>query len=164
MAFATNGPMLFFSIDRCELGTTLEVPAGEVFQGKASLNALSQVELDRVEILCNGEIIHEFSAENKSELTQEFDVSLEESGWVAARVFEKNKRTVRFAHTNPIYIKIGSPMKPRKDDAKYYLDWCRELLKASSGDKDRYADDSQRLEVESTYRQAIAFYEGLLAS
>ena len=162
MAFATNGPMLFFSIDRCELGTTLKVPAGQAFHGKISLNVISQTALDRVEILYNGEIIHEFSAGGSSRLDREFDISLDNSGWVVARAFEKNKETVRFAHTNPIYIEIGSPMKPRKDDAKYYLDWCKELLAMSTADKERYETDQQREEVESLYRRAIAFYENLV--
>ena len=163
-AFATNGPMLFFSIDRRELGATLEAPAGQKFQGKASLNVISQAALDRAEILYNGEIIHEFSAGGASELTQEFDISIDKSGWIAARAFEKNEETVRFAHTNPIYIEIGSPMKPHRDAAQYYLDWCRELLAASAADKERYETDEQREEVESLYRRAIAFYRDMAAS
>ena len=160
-AFATNGPMLFFSIDQSELGATLEVPAGQKFQGKASLEVMSQAALDRVEILYNGEVIEEFSAGGKSEWTQELDISLDESGWVAARAFEKNKKTVRFAHTNPIYIEIGSPMTPKKDDAIFYQKWCQELLAASLAEKDRYVTSEQREEVETLYRQAIAFYRNL---
>ncbi|MFC1716968.1 CehA/McbA family metallohydrolase [Candidatus Poribacteria bacterium] len=162
-AFATNGPMLFFSIDRHELGETLEAPAGQEFHGRASLEVVSQAKLDRVEILYNGEVIHEFSANNKSKLTQEFDISLDSSGWVAARAFEKNKKTVRFAHTNPIYIEIGSPMKPRKDDAVYYRKWCQELLSASLADRERYVTSEQRDEVETLYRRAATFYRELAA-
>jgi hypothetical protein len=164
MAFATNGPMLFFSIDRCELGATLRVPAGQKFHGKASLDVISQAALDRAEILCNGKIIREFSAGGSSKLTQEFDVSLDNSGWIVARAFEKSEKTIRFAHTNPIYIEVGRPMKPHKDAAQYYLDWCKELLASSSADKERYATDRQREEVESLYRRAMFFYENLVAS
>lgn len=161
-AFATNGPMLFFSIDHSELGTTIEVPAGEELHGRASLEALSQAKLDRVEIIYNGEIIHEFGANSQSEMTQEFDISLKESGWVIARAFEKNRKTIRFAHTNPIYIEIGSPMKPKKDDARYYMKWCQELLSQSLADKERYVTSEQREEVETLYRRAIAFYREFL--
>jgi hypothetical protein len=161
MAFATNGPMLFFSIDRCELGEVLDVD--EKYTGKASLEVVSQDKLDKVEILYNGEIIQEFSGDNKSELKHELDIPLDKSGWIAARVFEKNDKTVRFAHTNPIYIRVGGiSMEPRKDAAQYYLDWCKELLSASSSDKDRYETDDQREGVESLYRRAIEFYENLL--
>ena len=123
---------------------------------------MSQTALDRVEVLYNGEIIHEFSAGNSSELNEEFDISLKESGWVAARAFEKNKKTVRFAHTNPIYMEIGSPMKPRAEAAEFYLDWCRELLSASLADKSRYLNSKQREAVEFLYRRSTDFYRDLL--
>lgn len=164
LAFVTNGPMLFFSIDRCELGSTLEVPPEQKYHGKASLNVISQTALDSAEIIYNGEIIREFSAGNSSEIKQEFDISLDSSGWVTARAFEKNDNTIRFAHTNPVYFQIGLPMKPKRDAALYYLEWCRELLTASSSDRERYATDKQREEVEALYRKAIAFYENLAAA
>lgn len=162
LAFATNGPMLFFSINNCELGETLRISAGKEFRGKAEFSVCSQAEIDRVEIVYNGEIIHEFSGNGSSELTREFDIRFSESGWVSARAFEKNDKTIRFAHTNPIYIEIGSPMKPRLDSARYYMDWCNELLSASSADRERYQTSRQREEVESLYRRAIAFYQSFL--
>jgi len=55
-------------------------------------------------------------------------------------------------------------MEPRKEAAQYYLDWCKELLLASSSDKERYATDDQRDGVESLYRRAIEFYEELLVN
>ena len=158
MAFATNGPMLFFSIDHCELGSVLDVD--EKYVGKTSLEVVSQDKLDKAEIIYNGEIIKEFSGGNKSELKQELEIPLDKSGWIVARAFEKNSRTVRFAHTNPIYIRVGGvSMEPSKEAAQYYLNWCKELLAASSSDKDRYATEEQREEVESLYRRAIEFYE-----
>jgi hypothetical protein len=162
MAFATNGPMLFFSVDRCEMGATLQLPEGEKFRGRASLEVLSQTKLDRAEIIHNGEIIQEFSAGNSSEIDEELDISLDESGWIAARAFEKNDKTIRFAHTNPIYIEIGHPMNPRKDDAMYYLKWCQELLSMSLGDRERYLNSKQREEVEALYRSAATFYRNIV--
>jgi hypothetical protein len=53
-------------------------------------------------------------------------------------------------------------MKPHKDSALYYVDWCEELLEKSKADKDRYITNVQREAVESLYRRAITFYEGLL--
>ncbi|MBD3183846.1 hypothetical protein GF312_16295 [Candidatus Poribacteria bacterium] len=161
-AFATNGPMLFFSINHSELGKTIEVPAGEKFHGEVSVNAISQNILDKVQIIHNAEIIKEFNGGGNSEINQGFDIVIEDSGWLTARVFEKNSETVRFAHTNPVYIEIGSPMKPRKESAKYYLDWCKELLFASLADKNRYASSKEREEVENFYRRSTTFYRDLL--
>jgi hypothetical protein len=94
--------------------------------------------------------------------SQEFNLPLDESGWIVARAFEKSEKTIKLAHTSPIYVEIGSPMKPHKDSALYYVDWCEELLEMSKADKDRYVTNVQREAVESLYRRAITFYEGLL--
>lgn len=159
-SFVTNGPMLFFSIDGNELGTTLDVSKNHV--GKASLEVISQDMLEMIEIIYNGEIVKEINPGEKSEFKWEFDIPLDKSGWIVARAFEKNDRTIRFAHTNPIYIKVdGISMLPDKNAAQYYEDWCRELLAASSSHKNRYETNEQRKEVESLYNQAIEFYESL---
>ncbi|MBI1926011.1 CehA/McbA family metallohydrolase [Candidatus Poribacteria bacterium] len=162
-AFATNGPMLFFDVDGVQLGETVRMGAGEVFRKPAQLKALSQKTLDRVEILFNGEVIHEFQAGmNTSEISAEAELSIDQSGWMVARAYEQNNQTPRLAHTNPIYIEIGGPMLPRRGSAQFYADWCRELLDASERDEKRYENQNQRNEVEGVYRQAIAFYERLV--
>jgi len=161
-AFATNGPMLFFSIDGCELFSTLKT-GGEPFQGRARLSVLSQSPLDRAEIIFNGEVIRRFQARNSQKrLEEEFELTLNESGWIAARAFEKQEKTIRFAHTNPIFIEVGCPMKPKTESARFYAEWCRQLLFQSMKDLQRYETENQRREVEETYKKAIEFYEQFL--
>jgi len=123
---------------------------------------LSKEPLENLQIIYNGEIIHEFGEDSAKELSQEFDLQLNESGWIVARAFEKSNKTIKFAHTSPIYVEIGSPMEPRKDSALYYADWCKELLQISKADKGRYIANLQREEVESLYRRAIVFYEKMI--
>jgi len=159
-SFATNGPMLFFSINNCESGDTVTGLYGKELQAKCSIKVQSLNPLDNIQIVYNGEVIQEISANGSEELTQEFDLSLPESGWVIARAFEKQDKTIKFAHTSPIYIQIGSsPMRPRKESSLFYANWCKELLEMSVADKNRYTTHIQREEVESIYRRAIAFYE-----
>jgi len=163
-SFATNGPMLFFTINDSEPGDTITDDLGEPLQAKASIKVMSMNPLDNIQIIYNGEIINEFSAGESQEFSQEFDVVLPESGWIIARAFEKQDKTIKFAHTSPIYVQIGSsPMKPRKESALYYANWCKELLEMSVAEKNRYPTNLHREEVESIYRRAIAFYEGFLA-
>jgi len=162
-SFATNGPMLFFTINESESGDTLTGAVGEPLEAKASIKVMSVNPLDNIQIIYNGEIIQEFSVNDSQEFSQEFDVSLTESGWIVARAYEKQGKTIKFAHTSPIYVQIGLfPMKPRKESALYYADWCKELLEMSVADKNRYTTSVHREEVESIYRRAIAFYEGYL--
>jgi hypothetical protein len=161
-AFATNGPMLFFDLDGAQLGGTVRVDAGQEFRRNASVRVLSQTILDRAQILFNGEILHEFHAgTNASEINEAVELTLNQSGWLVARAYEKSEQTVRLAHTNPIYIEIGSPMQPRRESAAFYEAWCRELLAASENDAERYETPEQRSEVEGIYRQAVRFYEQL---
>jgi TolB protein len=160
-SFATNGPMLFFTINDSEPGDTITCDFGEPLQAKASIKVMSMNLLDNVQIIYNGEIINEFSTSESQEFSQEFDVSLPESGWIIARAFEKQGKTVKYAHTSPIYVQSeSSPMKPRKESALYYANWCKELLEMSVADRNRYTTQVHREEVESIYRRAIAFYEG----
>lgn len=159
-SFATNGPMLFFTINNSESGDTLVIDE----QAKVSIKAMSVNSLDNIQIVYNGEIIQEFSENGSQEFSQEFDVSFPESGWVVARVFEKQDKTIRFAHTNPVYIQVGSSqMTPRKESALFYANWCKELLEMSVADKERYTTQIHREEVESLYRRAIIFYESFMA-
>ena len=105
-------------------------------------------------------MIHEFHAGvNASEINEQVELAIDESSWVVARAYEKNDQTARLAHTNPIYIEIGEPMKPKRESATFYADWCRELLAASEADSERYENAAQRNEVEEIYRQAVGFYE-----
>ena len=161
-AFATNGPMLFFSIDGCDLGATLSASEADGFKGTVKLECLSQTKLDRIEVLENGEVIYEFDPSGSSEFSEEFEVSCNSSCWIGARAFEKNEETVRFAHTNPIYIEIGGPMRPRRESAQFYADWCEELLAESAADEERYGSEKERREVETLYQEAIDFYRGLM--
>ncbi len=163
LSFVTNGPMLFFSINHCELSSTLSADTGKQFNGIVYLNAISQNKLDKVELVFNGEVIYDFSAGEKSDLSKEFDISFSESGWVIARAFEVKDKTIRFAHTNPIYIRVGEPMKPRRESALYYVNWCKELLANSESDKNRYLTNKHREEVESLYLRALKYYEDMLS-
>lgn len=155
-SFATNGPMLFFSIDGQESGAN--IMSAEPIQANIMVKALSQNPLENVQIIYNGQIIQELDKGGE----HEFNFSLNESGWLVARAFEKSEKTIKLAHTSPIYVEIGSPMKPHRDSAIYYADWCKELLEMSKADKDRFITNVQREEVESLYRRAITFYENMI--
>jgi hypothetical protein len=57
-----------------------------------------------------------------------FEFTPPTDGWIAARVFEKAGRTIRFAHTSPVYLDLATP-STAAEDAKFFLDWIdREML------------------------------------
>lgn len=160
-SFATNGPMLFFSINDREPGDFILSTDGKPLQSKVSINVESINSLENIQIVYNGEIIREFSTNGQRKFSYEFDIELTKSGWIIARAFEKSDKTIKFAHTSPIYIQIGLNRLLRKESALFYANWCKELLAMSTSDKERYATIIQREEVESLYRRAINLYENL---
>ena len=99
---ATNGPMLFLTVDGKEPGDVL--PLAE--KGRRSVRVHAQVSsrtpMDRLEVILNGKTIR--SIEGSGKLEADFTVDVGHSGWFAARAFEKPDRTVRFAHTSPVYV------------------------------------------------------------
>lgn len=158
-AFATNGPMLLFRIDGDVPSLTLRYPSPRKIG--MEVTALSSGELNFVDIVRNGKVLERFNCSDGSKFHIHFDMEVGESCWVAARAYEKSERTVRFAHTNPVFLEVPEPIMPSRADAIYYLEWCRELLDGSRKDSERYSSDKERREVEGLYGRVISFYQEL---
>ncbi len=120
-SFATNGPMLFLTVDGKRPGGQhlFESPAPR--RMKVEARAVSASPLDRLEILWKGKIIYTVSGSEK--LSVNFEFEPRETGWIAARVFERPDRTVRFAHTSPVYAEFRGDKGIVKEDARFFIDW-----------------------------------------
>jgi hypothetical protein len=153
-AFATNGPMLFFTVDGELPGLTKQL------EGSAEISLGIRVECPRelrsLEVVRNGEVVREFPIQSSQQI--EFKIDIDESCWAVVRVFEECEETVRFAHSNPLFLETPDPLAPSADDANYYMKWCQELLKASREDPKRYSSKGKRSEVEDRYARAVEFY------
>ncbi len=114
----SNGPVLFFDLKR------------------GRIEALSRDELDRVEIIANGEVIRSWKPAGKS---FQSDVRLDTSkhSWVAARCYAKNDFTVRLAHTAPVQL---PGMWDARPDARYFRGWIEELQQNPQGPRELYAE------------------------
>lgn len=149
-SFATNGPMLFMTVNGHELGETILVPAAggpAARRLKVDAKASSARSLDRLEIVWKGRVIRTVSAGETMTLTLTAEVELDatETGWLTARAFEKPGEVVRFAHTSPVYVRIGNDDGIVPEDAKFFLNWIdREMnfymtLPGFRSDADRQA-------------------------
>ena len=165
-SFATNGPMLFLTVNGREPGETLLIPAGA---GKAArkltvrVEASSAAELDKLEIVWKGQVIKSVAAAGAaSALTAEAEIDARETGWVAARAFEKSSPSIRFAETSPVYVQVGAGRGIVAEDVKFFLDWLdreTEFYAKQPG----FKTESDRKAMLSFFRQARAVYAGLLA-
>jgi hypothetical protein len=89
----------------------------------------------------------------------EVEHSFSSNGWIAARCFEPPGRTIRFAHTSPVYVDVGRPA-PAADDARFFLEWIdREVgfYSAQTG----FREPRHRDEMLEFFRAARAVYARL---
>jgi hypothetical protein len=78
------------------------------------------------------------------------------SGWVAARAFEPAGKTIRFAHTSPIYVDVGIPA-PAADDAKFFLEWIDREIAFYTANKS-FRQRNHEDEMLAFFRQAREVY------
>jgi len=161
-SFATNGPMLFFTVNSREPGETILVPpkaAGNATQLRVYAEARTAGQIDSLEVVWKGQVIKRLQATNKeSVLKVDFEVDAKESGWLAARAFEKPGLTVHFAHTNPIYVRVGDDPGVVPDDAKFLLAWLDRDMKVIENLPDLH-NDAGREALLALFRRARKVYE-----
>jgi hypothetical protein len=155
-SFATNGPMLFLSVDGSDPGSALRLSSPRCV--RIRVEALSPRPTDRVEIVWRGVVIHRMDKpDDAGRWIAELDhPSGEYDGWVAARAFEVAGQTIRFAHTSPVYVDLGRP-SPAAADARFFLEWIdREmtLVSAQTG----YRQPRDREDMLAFYREAREIY------
>lgn len=118
-SFATNGPILFLTADGKWPGSTIELAeGGRTTQIRAEVR--SAAPLEEIEIIFQGRVVH-----SSGSPVAELELPVTSSGWVAARVFEKPGKTVRFAQTSPIWIRAGRDPGIVAEDARYFVAWLR---------------------------------------
>jgi hypothetical protein len=162
--FATNGPLLDFSLEGTSIGGTLNLARA----GRAGFAArlYSIVPLDHAQVVCNGRVVRELKlAATPGELDVKDTVPLTESGWCLLRAFTTRARypvldNFVYATTSPVYVSV-SGMKPHSaQDARFFEAWIDHLLQTTSA----YPDWNSAAEKAAVLRQlndARSVYERL---
>ena len=120
-SFATNGPMLFLTVNGKEPGRVLQVGQSGPQHIRIHAEASSLQPMDRLEVVFKGKTIRTVAGAGK--LAADFSADISESGWFAARTFEKPDHTVRFAHTSPVYVTFAGDAGIVREDARFFIDW-----------------------------------------
>ena len=157
-SMATNGPMLFLTVDGKEPGDVLKLPSDGRRRVKVHAEVSSQTPMDRLEIIFKGKTVRTENGPGK--LAVDFKVDIEETGWFAARAFEKPDHTVRFAHTSPVYIEVAGKSGVVREDAKFFIEWIdREInfYRELSG----FRDPSHRKAMITMFTAARKVYTSL---
>jgi hypothetical protein len=151
-SFVSNGPLL-----RCRANG--EFP-GRVFQSDRPLEVRVEGKLDSRDPIAAVELVRNGRVE-RIRLPHRF--TLPESGWFLVRAIADVTNTFRFASTAPWYVEVGGqPMKPRANDAQFFLDWSRERMAKLSSLTEVSAD--QKAELLQPWRDTETFWAGKISN
>jgi hypothetical protein len=137
--FATNGPLLNFTLREAQVGDELRLPKGGEVLVHAALKSI--VPVDEWALVCNGRVVSAFThrAIDQGEVTRR--VPLKESGWCVVRASSQGFRypvldNYVYATTSPIYVRIADRKPASPADARYFAAWVQRMIEATA----RYPD------------------------
>ena len=151
-SFATNGPMIFLSVNGKEPGEEFALPAGRHrLRVKVEMRAATRGKDDRVELIVNG-VARPVAGE----------IEIERGSWIAARVMGPWRRSVlndtaMFAHTSPVYVRVGGELARSPIDARFWAEWIDKLI-ARTIARGGLKDEARRTEVVTLFRKAQTIF------
>ncbi|MDE2795882.1 MAG: CehA/McbA family metallohydrolase [Gemmatimonadota bacterium] len=164
--FATNGPLLFLTVDGVEPGGEIRVPEGGGGERLVVVEAASITPLTTVEILVNGTVVETFDATERGERFRvEARVRTDEGGWIAARALGPRRSLVAdsyaFAQTSPVWVVAGGREYRSEEDVRFLLA-AAEAFRARVAIRDRWATTADRDHFLTRVDTAIEVYRNLL--
>lgn len=153
-SFATNGPMLFLKAGQSEPGDTIALTDRKL---RIEVNAETTGTLHRIELIHNGRIIHT----SPKPFTIETEITT--PGWIAARAFEKDTPSPRYAQTSPIYLTKQGQSAINPDDARYFIQWLEREV-ALYRNETRFRSAAHRKAMLDLFESALAIYRNLAAA
>ncbi|PYX00591.1 MAG: hypothetical protein DMG89_03945 [Acidobacteria bacterium] len=163
--FATNGPLLGFTLGSRQPGEELHLPAGE---NKVKLSAWlrSLVPVDHLQVVCNGAVIRDLKlGADRQSADSEDTVPISRSGWCLLRAWsEKAEHPVLdlypYATTSPIYIKVAGSNPSSHEDAAYFVAWIDRLIEGAKANTD-WNTDAEKTAVLNLLSYARKIYVDL---
>lgn len=167
-SFASNGPVVFFTVNGREPGDELHFREALSRKVRVKATVRTQVPLDKVEVIVNGKPVITRSAAGADRVTIDEDISLDRSCWIAVRALGPWHRlilndTAAFAHTSPVYVYFGEQKVASGDDLRFYMDWIQRLIERVN-QRGRFASDERKQEVIELFQRALKIYQDRAAA
>jgi TolB protein len=162
-SFATNGPLLGFSLANLGPGEDLK-PAKGQSEVKFRVWMRSIVPIDHLEIICNGQPLRQLKmADNRQSANEEGTLTLSASSWCLLRAYSDEAEfpvldLYPYATTSPIYITIEGSRLHAKEDAAYFIAWVDQLIAGAQKNQD-WNNDAERSAVLDQLTRARKVYE-----
>jgi TolB protein len=161
--FATNGPLLGFTLDGKELGSELAIgTARRELLARVTLNSI--VPVDRLEIVRNGEVVMQVPLTgDRTRVSTALRLPVQGSGWYLLRARgDRPEYPVLdfypYATTSPIYVTVdGAPIRSTAD-ADYFVAWTRRLERQAMDHKD-WNTEQEKSDALGIIRRARAEFE-----
>ncbi len=144
-SFITKGPMLFFTVDGKRAGSTLNYP-NRPQSVTVDASALTPEGEQPVDIVVNGEVVA-----SGTDLSRQ--ITLEDSGWIAART--------ETAHSNPVYVNLEGRPRGFAEEAARFIE-ITERLEEWVKTKGLYDTEAQQQTVLNVLREGKAVYENII--
>lgn len=163
--FATNGPLLGFSLGGKELGDEVSLPAGE---NKVRFTAWlrSFVPIDHLQVVCNGDVVRDLKLSGNRETGDVQDtIPLSRSGWCLLRAWsEKAAHPVLdmypYATSSPIYVTVAGSHPRPAEDAAYFVAWIDRMIDAATSNQD-WNTEAEKKTVLDMLMSARGIYQHL---
>lgn len=162
--FASNGPLLRFSIGGQPIGGDLRLESGQQVHFSAEL--FSIVPVDHLQIVCNGKIVQELKLDaSRTAAHVDGSVAIANSGWCVLRAFSDQAEypildIYPYATTSPIYINVARAPLNRRNEGEYFLAWIDRLISAAQANA-YYNSEAEKVSVLETLNEARKKYENL---
>jgi hypothetical protein len=154
--FVTNGPIIRFKVNGQEPGAEIKLPSTGSVHVEADV--ISPIQMDTLDIIQNGKVVGTVTAKDPLHVKFSGDVKVERSGWIAARVTGPEKAhllldSFLYAHTGPIYLRVGDQKPVSPEDAQYFVKWMDRVdqLVEQNGS---FNTPEQKSEVAGVYSRA----------
>jgi len=159
--FVTNGPLLDLQVNGKGPGASLDTEGPLRLRARA----VSRVPFERLEIVCDGEIVADQPAVEGREVIMEREIPVSRSGWIGARVAGKTRTYAGFtvfAHTSPIYFRVANTPARRAQAAGAFIDEIEEAVRYIRR-KYRFTSEADRAVAIGRFEEARQFYANLAA-
>lgn len=162
-SFATNGPLLGFTLNGKELGQELSLPAGK-HELLARVRLRSIVPVSRLEIIRNGQVIAAVPLRgDRTRASTTMRFSTDESGWYLLRARGEGTTypvldVYPYATTGAIYVTIGGRPIRSSSDADFFLAWIDRLERAAQ-EHSAWNTEQEKATVLDDIRRARAEFQ-----
>jgi TolB protein len=163
--FATNGPLLGFTLGGKGVGDELKLPSGEHrVEFRAWLRSL--VPVDHLEVVCNGHAVRDLKLRGDRQSADGKDaIPISQTGWCVLRASsDKPEHPVLddyvYATTSPIYVSVAGSVPKPADDTAYFIAWIDRLAEAARANQN-WNTTAERVSVLQMLDQARQVYVNL---